>query len=404
MKKIIFLFLALLSFNLYAQRSCGTDAYMKQKLQNPIFRAKYEARQAFFRQEFKKNTNKLGSKKVMIKVPVAIHFPNGTPSDRTCLEAMSRAQIDVLNADFKGTNADISNWSAASTHYSGINTGSLEVQFELATSNHPAGMGLAEGNVAVTIGYNFGSGTDSDANWAGYINIVVKDISGLGVAPLGGSPANGDSTEIDHKAFSLGSGCGAIVPETPYHLGRTVTHEIGHFLNLPHTWGFEGTCAEDDGVSDTPNIDNSTGGCATPGSVIMCGNKSLTMNYMDYPDDSCAYMFTQGQMLRSTAYLNTIVSEFKSNVLSKDSFQFEKSFAVLSNPLENELRLRTGHNILEKGASIQIFDLRGVRILKSSLNKNLYEQNINVSTLNSGLYIIKVTSGSNELHRKIIIK
>ncbi|WP_299556839.1 zinc-dependent metalloprotease [Seonamhaeicola sp.] len=404
MKNIIFLFLTFLSIHVYAQRSCGTDEYMKQKLQDPEFKAKYEARQALFKQEFKKNAHSANSKKVTIKIPVAIHFPNGNPSDRTCLEALSRRQMDVLNADFRSTNTDISKWSAARTHYPGINAGSMDIQFELATSNHPPGMGLTDGNPSVTVGYNFGNGSDTDANWAGYVNIVVKDIDGLGVAPLGGSPANGDATEIDHKAFGTDSGCGAIAPQAPYHLGRTVTHEIGHFLNLFHTWGDAGSCTEDDNVNDTPNIDNPTYGCATPGSVVMCNNKSLTMNYMDYPDDTCAYMFTAGQAARSLAYLNTIISEFKSGVLSNNHFESENSFAILSNPVENELRLRTANNILAKDATLQIFDLRGASVLKTALDGNLYEQNINVSTLHGGLYIIRVTSGSHKLHRKIIIR
>ncbi len=408
-QKITLLIVAIFSISLYAQRSCGTEEYMKQKLQDPVFKAQYDASQEAFQREYE-NLQRSNFKRATIVIPVAVHFINGNASDRTCLENMAKQQVDILNADYRQTNADFSNWATASAQYPGINAGSLDVQFRLATKNHPTGTGLTEGNIAVTVGYiygqnNQGQTTDSDPKWAGYLNIIVKNLDGgvLGYAPLGGNPSSGDAVVMDDQAFGAGSGCGIFSPNSPYNLGRTTTHEVGHYLNLDHPWA-SGSCSSDDGVSDTPNIDSSASGCPTPGSIVFCGNKSLTMNYMDYVDDACMYMFTQGQMTRSLAHLNTIRSQFKTNVLSVDSNVFEQSFAILSNPIENELRLSTANNILSENAKMQLFDLAGRSVFKADLNHRLSRQTIDISALKGGLYILKVTSGSNELSKKLIIQ
>ncbi len=401
-QKITLLIMVVFSMSLFAQRSCETEEYMSHKLQDPVFKAQHDASQEAFHKEYK-NLERSNFQRATIIIPVAIHFPESNASDRACLENMSQAQIDILNADYRKTNADFSNWATASAQYPGINAGNLDVQFRLATKNHPSGSGLTEGNVAVTIGYNFGGGTDTDSNWAGYLNILVKNIGSLGFAPLGGSPNAGHAAVIDDQAFGTGSGCGVVVPVNNFDLGRTVTHEVGHYLNLDHPWA-NSTCSSDDGVSDTPNIDSSASGCPAPGSVVLCGNKSLTMNYMDYVNDACMYMFTQGQMARSLAYLNTITSQFKTNVLSVDSNVFEQSFAILSNPVENELRLSTANNILDENAKVQLFDLTGKSVFKADLNSRLSEQRINISSLKGGLYVLKLSSGPNELSKKIIVQ
>src|SRR5690606_38973034 len=95
-----------------------------------------------------------------IVIPVAVHFVSGTEASRPCLEALAQNQIDILNADYTGTNSDISLWGPASVHYPGTNTGSANFFFCLATLNHPANTDpdMVEGGPAVSIGYNFGNG------------------------------------------------------------------------------------------------------------------------------------------------------------------------------------------------------------------------------------------------------
>jgi hypothetical protein len=113
-------------------------------------------------------------------------------------------------------------------------------------------------------------------------------------------------------AFGTGSGCsGGIAPQAPFNLGRTVTHELGHFYSLDHTWGPGGaSCATDDGFADTPNTGVETYQCPAAGSLAGCtaGQNILSMNYMDYVNDACMYMFTPQQMNAVDAYITSVIA------------------------------------------------------------------------------------------------
>jgi len=329
MKKINFLkrsFLFILTIMLFsfthAQKRCGTTEYMQQKLKDPVFKKQFEKRQAKFEAkllEIKTQKTNGTYKKATLVIPVAVHFPEANEADRACLVAHAQSQIDVINADYTGTNADQSLWTAASSFYPGLTPGTADVEFCIATMNHPAGSGLVEGEKAVTIGSQSGAfaTADSNATWGGYMNFLIKDIGGglLGYSPLAGSIANGDSVVMNLAAYGTGAGCTGYVPGAPYNLGRTVTHELGHFYNLDHT--FNGGCAAPgDSVADTPAVPAETYGNPANGSVPGCvgGEFSLTMNYMDYVDDASMYMFTPDQITRAEAYWATVSSDFKTGV------------------------------------------------------------------------------------------
>ena len=85
----------------------------------------------------------------------------------------------------------------------------------------------------------------------------------------------------------------------PYNEGRTATHEVGHYLNLRHIWG-DGRCRQDDFVADTPSSDGANYGCPSY-PTVNCKSTDMTMNYMDYTDDACMYMFSLGQKDRMRA-------------------------------------------------------------------------------------------------------
>jgi subtilisin-like proprotein convertase family protein len=155
------------------------------------------------------------------------------------------------------------------------------------------------------------------------MNFVVKDTGGLlGYSPLGGSVQNGGAVILDIAAFGSGAGCpsSGIVPGAPYNLGRTTTHELGHFYGLNHTFNADGggSCgAGGDGIADTPEVANSTYGCPSNPTPFACNapERRLTMNYMDYVNDACMYMFTPGQMSNVDAYISGVLaSQFKPNV------------------------------------------------------------------------------------------
>ena len=323
----------LLSITTYAQvqRTCGTDSYMQEKMQDPSFAQKQLKKNLQYKQalEAVQSGNYISQMATLI-IPVAVHFPEGSEADRPCLEALAQSQVDVLNQDYTATNADISNWAAASGFYPGTNTAGFDVEFVIATRNHPADTDddLVEGGPAVSIGYNYGGGNDQDIKWAGYKNFLVKTIAGgiLGYSPLGGSIANGAAVVMSPTAFgsdAIASGCTSngvnFIPGAPYNLGRTVTHELGHFFTLNHT--FNGGCGgANDGYNDTPAIPDANYGCPADGSVDGCvsGEKALTMNYMDYVNDACMWMFSQDQVDAMQAYWVVEQGDLLTDVVSMD--------------------------------------------------------------------------------------
>ncbi len=280
------------------QRTCGSNEKMNTLFTNPKFKLDWENRQAKFKQQIQNNIAGKALCSSPVILPVAIHYQGINNPDQACLITLAQDQIRVLNEDYQGTNADISNWiNTDAAYFPGLNYGETCIQFCLAINNHPSGYGLTEGQPAVT--FNTTSG-DSDGNFSGYINIFVRNISFLGYSPLGGS-GNGDGVVIDDQAFgsNVVSGCGGVAPGAPYNLGRTLTHELGHYLNLDHIWG--GGCNSDDGVNDTPESQSEYYGCPSLPSNS-CNSNDMFMNYMDYVNDVCMYVFSAGQSTRMENY------------------------------------------------------------------------------------------------------
>jgi gliding motility-associated-like protein len=241
-------------------------------------------------------------------IPVAVHF-QGVGVDMACATEMALDQVEILNNDFAGTNADISTWEDLNPAiWPGITNGESCICFCLATLNHPAGFGLDDGDYAVTLDETAG---DSDGSWSGYLNFFVRDIGGgvLGYSPLGGL-GNGDGVTCGPDYFGSVS-CGGNAVNPPYHLGRTITHEVGHYLFLEHPWG-AGGCASTDDVVDTPVTDGPTFGC--PGAeLINCVDPVLWPSYMDYCDDLCLFMFSQDQVERMESYVQTSLTNVLDN-------------------------------------------------------------------------------------------
>jgi len=139
----------------------------------------------------------------------------------------------------------------------------------------------------------------TDANLLGYAQF--PDQSGLsGLNPVGG-PASTDGVVIQYTSF----GNGFPIQQPPYNQGRTLSHETGHWLGLRHIWGDGSGCSSnaDDFVADTPRQGNESRGCPT--NKLSCDGITLAMvqNYMDYSDDACMNIFTEGQKIRIQAVM-----------------------------------------------------------------------------------------------------
>lgn len=265
-----------------------------------------------------------------IIIPVAVHYEGVTNQDMQCLTDLALSQIDVLNQDFNATNPDFANYaqdvadSGELTQGQAANDG-VCVTFCLADADHPAGFGLSDGDYAITINQDYVANNSfpnfTQGQWSGYLNIFVTSSTGniglLGYSPLFGN-GNGSGVVIGSCVFgAAGTGCGNTFGSggacpaslmSQYNLGRTVTHEVGHYLGCNHPWGQgnAGTesCTNDDGFADTPNSEIVYSGCPTIGaSSTSCGSQDMYMNFMDYSQDMCTYMFSeqQAQTMNNTA-------------------------------------------------------------------------------------------------------
>ena len=241
----------------------------------------------------------------VITIPVVFHILYSTNnSTQNISNARIQAQLDVLNQDFSGTNADVTNVPSVFQSFV-ANTG---IQFCLAVRD-PNGNttdGIIRKQTSTT-SFSSNNGIKFDAQggsnaWPrdSYLNIWVGNLSGglLGYAQFPGGAANTDGVVLLNGSVG---GPGALGTASPYNRGRTATHEIGHWLNLRHIWG-DANCGNDQ-VADTPTQQGANFGCPSfP--KISCSNGpngEMFMNYMDYTDDACMIMFTTGQGTRMNA-------------------------------------------------------------------------------------------------------
>ena len=298
---VVIAFLLFIPSLLFGQtRTCATHELHLERLEaDPKYADRIAQREARLQALLRATAGQRALCPNPVILPIAVHYQGVSNPDPACLLALAQSQIQVLNDDFQGLNADLTLWTnGTAANYPGVQYGETCVQFVLATQNHPAGFGLVAGDPAVTINQTSG---DSDAAWANYLNIFVRNISALGYVQSIGGTGLGDGMTIDNNAFGSGAGCSGVVPSGNFNLGRTLTHEMGHYLNLRHIWG-DGGCTVDDFVADTPASDDSNGGC--PGTnTINCGSLDLYMNYMDYTNDACMYMYTAGQASRMDAHV-----------------------------------------------------------------------------------------------------
>jgi hypothetical protein len=246
----------------------------------------------------------------VVTIPVVFHVVYNT-SAQNISDAKCIAQLNQLNLDFARMNSDAGNTPAA---FAGL-AANTQIQFCLAQRD-PSGnatTGIIHKSTTVT---SFSSndnvkrtanGGDNAWDATKYLNIWTCNLSGglLGYAQFPGGSASTDGVVVLYSSVGSMTSPGTA---SPYHLGRTTTHEVGHWLNLRHIWGDESACNADDNVSDTPKQKAENYGCPAYPQTTQSGGRcstadpsSMYMNYMDYTDDACMNMFSSGQAARMQA-------------------------------------------------------------------------------------------------------
>ena len=314
--------------HLLAQKSCGHHAYHEHKfMQHPSFKMDQQMLEAELRQISQALKDIDGD---TILIPTVFHIiHNGDPigNQENISEDLILAQLEQLNNDFQRRNSDT---ISTPQEFLGV-AADTQIKFCLAMED-PTG---AQTDGIVRTNINTLQNVDEDDCWTldyvsnrivsptiwnrnFYLNIYTvfrideMDSNGcnifsiLGYGQLPGGPASTDAIVVSY--FTTGS-LDFPNPDVPQYLGRTATHELGHWLNLDHPWGGSLSCGTDDLVDDTPVQESFTVGCPPFPIYDACttqGDGIMYMNFMDYSSDLCMNIFTEGQKerMRNSIFLS----------------------------------------------------------------------------------------------------
>ena len=277
------------------KRTCAAHEYNEVLMaKDPSFR-KNQQQIEEFTTRFVAENRSLQSRAV-ITIPVVVHVVYSTAAQNIS-DAIIQSQIDVLNADFRKLNADINKVPAS---FAGL-AADYEINFCLAKRT-PTGLATTGIERKLTKKTSFSTNDAVKSSKQGgldawdatkYLNLWSCNMGNgiLGYAQFPGGNVATDGVVILYSAFGYNS------PAVPYNLGRTATHEVGHWLNLRHIWG-DASCGNDL-IADTPTQQTANYGCPAFPHATCSNAGDMSMNYMDYTDDACMYMFSTGQKARS---------------------------------------------------------------------------------------------------------
>ena len=281
--------------NVSARRACPSEEFRAELLKNDAAaRQRYNNIEAGIH-DF------ITSGKVLsdgtVDIPVVVNVLYKTSAENIS-DARIAEQIAILNADFSGTNTDA---SKIPTEFSGVKAGDTQVRFHLIKTVRKATTKTKWGtNDAMKKSSTGGIDATSPGS---YFNLwVVGNMGGiLGYATFPESAGLWNDGVVIAAPYFGKTGATA-----PYNLGRTATHEVGHYLNLRHIWG-DASCGNDL-VADTPTQTGANYGKPAYPLYNTCSGTSrsvMFMNYMDYVDDAAMFMFSAGQKARTQSVLTS---------------------------------------------------------------------------------------------------
>jgi hypothetical protein len=402
----IFLTIVSLTIVFYtsAQR-CGTTEYIQEHSVNKQLTQRIQAPKAESRDTLKDE---------VIIIPVVVHVLYNTTAENISDEQII-SQINSLNKDYRRQNADAVNTPAAFKNVAA----DVRIQFCLAKVD-PQGYYTSGIIRKYTKQQDFlnddavkfsAQGGDDAWDATKYLNLWVCNLFNLtlGYGVLPGSPLNKDGVVIKYNVFGT---VGNLV--APYNKGRTATHEIGHWLGLKHLWG-DSSCG-DDGIADTPPQQAGNYGCSSFPHLSQCSINSygdMFMNYMDFSDDACMNMFTQGQKAEMrglfalggarNSFLNSTVcdsSNAEAGPLPKP-VDSELKITIYPNPFNNVIHVTTNQEKDITGKVLRLYSITG----KLCVTQTIVSANtvVNVNNLPSGIYILKI-QGKNDEHVYKVVK
>ena len=377
-------------------------------------------------QENNKSLRQQAADNIIYRIPIVVHVVHSTASGAigganniNISDAQIASQIQVLNEDYRrqtGTNG-------YNTSAIGADAG---LEFYLATTD-PDG----NSSTGITRHYyaqksSFNVFTDDVllsqiAYWPSdqYLNIWVTSLQSgyLGYTQfpttadtLKGLPTTTDAATdgsiIDYRAFGRQTGTATL---SLYLLGRTVTHEIGHWLGLIHPWGDGGGCNEDYVADTPPTADRSNAplNCNQTYSTCVAGKQTrdLVEDYMMYSPDACMNLFTAGQVSRMRTALT--LSPRRAKLLKSVTPLGESdklTVTVYPNPSSSD----TSVDVQLKGSqsfSVGLFDSAG-RQLRTTSYTDMPSTHLTlpVTGLSAGVYIIRVKTDSETATKRLLVQ
>ena len=354
--------------------------------------------------------NPINSERAIITIPVVVHVVYNS-STQNLSDAQILSQIDVLNEDYRHLNQDASNtpsvWQSIAAD--------CQIDFCLAQRD-PNGnptSGIERIHTSTTSWSTNDQVKKSSTGGADawpkndYLNIWVCNLGG-GVLGYSSFPSTNQSTAwkdgvvIGYKYFG-----DTLTVQSPYDLGRTTTHETGHWFGLYHIWGDDnGACSGSDNINDTPNQASEHYNCPNfP--TISCNNGpngDMYCNYMDYTDDNCMNMFTAGQKAKMISVLNTTRSAIKTSMGCAGTgikpIENDFNVSLFPNPASTYLQVIINNTSITN-LQVSVYNVLGNLVQTNELTN---DTTLDLSTFADGVYFVELKSAGYISTRKIIVQ
>ena len=400
-KSILLLFLSVSLLGQAQQiRRCGAFEYLKNlETHDPGFALRRLQKETDYR-EWTVN-HPAGTSGSVITIPVVFHLLYND-SSQYLDDAVIMSQLDVINEDYRRMNADTGQTPLAFRAVAA----DCEIEFCLAqrTPDDQPTSGIIHKFTPDSAFTNFDEtkfnvyGGDDAWDATRYLNIWVaafKNPNFLGIGTFPGGDPLYDGVVINYKA------CGRIGSHllASYNKGRSLTHEIGHWLNLIHVWGDDGnSCSADDLVSDTPLQAGETFGCPTYPQTDNCSGTFpgvMFMNFLDYTDDACMNIFTQGQKSRMMAALNvdraSILTSNGCISVGIEENRLHDAISVFPNPAHSQLFIKSNMP-MPVNAQITLTSLPGEmsKLVQPQTSALQPLTAIDISAMSAGVYVLRV--------------